>query len=530
MFSVEYVGRYKRKDSATEIDIEVEDIDKAELMEDEGRLTKIANYIIDNHARKTHNRDFSAMFCVDSVKSLIKYYDLFKKLKHAGRHNLNVATIFSYGVNEEDADANGLISYLPKEGDFPLSMAAEPEKEFLTSPGNPHSREKLDEYIRDYNQVFGTSFSTQTTVDFYSYYNDISKKLKDRERKPENTDNRIDILLVVNMFLTGFDAKKVNTLYVDKNLKFHGLIQAYSRTNRILGEAKSQGNIVVFRNLKAATDEAITLFSNKEAIEVIIMKPYEDYVSKMNDTFGKLLAIVPTVDSVNELVSEDDELAFIEAFRDLIRIKNIISSFSDFKWNDLQISEQTFEDYKSKYLDLYDKTKRQKEKVSILDDVDFELELIHRDEINVAYILQLLIKLKSKSQKDTSKAEREIFNLLGTESTLRSKRALIEKFIQENLPAIDDPNEIKACFEKYWDDQQQKAFQLLVTEESLSAEKTERLIESYLFAEREPLREEILDLIDGEKPGLLQRKKLGDRILQKIKVFIETFIHGMNLE
>jgi len=223
-------------------------------------------------------------------------------------------------------------------------------------------------------------------------------------------------------------------------------------------------------------------------------------------------------------------LAFIQAFRDLMRIKNIIASFSDFTWRDLQISEQTFEDYKSKYLDLYDKTKGTKEKVSILDDVDFELELIHRDEINVAYILQLLIKLKSKSQKDTSKAEREIFNLLGTESTLRSKRELIEKFIQENLPVIDDPDDITSSFEKYWSEQQQKAFQLLVAEESLSTEKTERLIENYLFAERQPLREEILDLIDGEKPGILLRKKLGDRILQRIKDFIETFIHGMNLE
>jgi len=529
-FSVEYVGRYKRKDSATEIDIEVEDIDKEELMEDEGRLAKIANYIINNHPRKTHNRDFSAMFCVDSVKSLIKYYDLFKKLKQAGRHNLNIATIFSYGVNEEDADANGLISYFSEEDNFRLTIAAESEKTFQAYHGNQHSREKLDEYISDYNQAFGTPFSTQTTIDFYNYYNDISKKLKDRERKPENTDNRIDILLVVNMFLTGFDAKKVNTLYVDKNLKFHGLIQAYSRTNRILNETKSQGNIVVFRNLKQATDDAITLFSNKDAIEVIIMKPYEDYVAKMDDAFGKLLAIAPTVDSVNDLASEDDELAFIQAFRDLMRIKNIIASFSDFTWRDLQISEQTFEDYKSKYLDLYDKTKGTKEKVSILDDVDFELELIHRDEINVAYILQLLIKLKSKSQKDTSKAEREIFNLLGTESTLRSKRELIEKFIQENLPVIDDPDDITSSFEKYWSEQQQKAFQLLVAEESLSTEKTERLIENYLFAERQPLREEILDLIDGEKPGILLRKKLGDRILQRIKDFIETFIHGMNLE
>ena len=390
-FSVEYVGRYKKKDSATEIDIEVEDIDKKELMESPKRLEKIADYILAHHNRKTHNRDFTAMFCVSSIETLIKYYDIFRKRKEEGKHNLNIATIFSYVANEDDADANG---FIPEE----LSVVEEPKVLYGL---NVHSREKLDEFIGHYNQMFNTKFSTKDSESFYNYYNDISKKVKDRERQPENLDNRIDILLVVNMFLTGFDAKKVNTIYVDKNLKYHGLIQAYSRTNRILNEQKSQGNIIVFRNLKNATDEAITLFSNKEAIEVIIMKPYEEYVKKFNEAFIEMLKIAPTVNSVNTLQSEEDELEFIKAFRELMRIKNILTAFSDFKWNDLAMQEQQFEDYKSKYLDLYDKVKsdHQKEKVSILEDVDFELELIHRDEINVSYILQLLIKLKSKVQR-----------------------------------------------------------------------------------------------------------------------------------
>ena len=501
-FSVEYVGRYKQKDTATEIDIEVEDIDTQELMEDEKRLEKIADYIINNHNRKTHSKDFSAMFCVDSVKSLIRYYDIFKRKKLAGEHNLNIATIFSYAANEDDADANG---FIPEE----VSVVEEPRALYGLQA---HSREKLDEYIEDYNQLYDVKYSTKTSEDFYNYYNDISKKLKDRERQPENVNNRIDVLLVVNMFLTGFDAKKVNTLYVDKNLKYHGLIQAFSRTNRILNEQKSQGNIVVFRNLKNRTDEAITLFSNKEAIEVIIMKPYEDYVAKFDEAFEKLLEITPTTDSINDLETEDDELNFIKAFRDLMRIKNILTAFSDFKWEDLQMNEQLFEDFKSKYLDLYDKVKsnHQKEKVSILEDVDFELELIHRDEINVSYIIQLLIKLKSQTQKDTTKAEKEIFNLLSTEATLRSKRELIEKFILENLPIISDPDNITPAFEQFWNEEQQKEFSKIVQEENLSAEKTEKLIE-------------------GEKPSLLQRKKLGDRILQRIKDFVETFINGMNL-
>lgn len=521
-FSVEYVGRYKYKDgSETNIDIEVEDIDTQELMENEGRLEKIADYIIAHHNRKTHSRDFSAMFCADSVKSLIKYYDIFKRKRLAGEHNLNITTIFSYASNEDDADANG---FIPEE----VSVAEEPKVLYGLQA---HSREKLDEYIEDYNKLYGTKYSTKTSEDFYNYYNDISKKLKDRERQPENIDNRIDILLVVNMFLTGFDAKKVNTLYVDKNLKYHGLIQAFSRTNRILNEQKSQGNIVVFRNLKDKTDQAITLFSNKEAIEVIIMQPYEDYTAKFDEAFENLLEIAPTTNSVNELESEEDELKFIQAFRDLMRIKNILVSFSDFKWEDLEMNEQLFEDYKSKYLDLYEKVKHnhQKEKVSILEDVDFELELIHRDEINVAYIIQLLIKLKSQTQKDITKAEKEIFNLLNTEATLRSKRELIEKFISENLPQIKDSDEIVPAFEKFWNEEQQRELAKIVSEENLSAEKTQKLIEDYLFAEREPLRDEVLELIEGEKPSLLQRKKIGDRILRRIIDFVETFINGMDL-
>lgn len=509
-FSVEYVGRYKRKETATEIDIEVEDIDKKELMESPLRLEKIADYILAHHNRKTHNRDFTAMFCVSSVETLIKYYDIFQRKKEEGKHNLRIATIFSYASNEDDADANG---FLPEE----LSVVEEPKALYGLAA---HSREKLDEFIGHYNQMFETKFSTKDSESFYNYYNDISKKIKER---------KIDILLVVNMFLTGFDSPTLNTLYVDKNLRYHGLIQAYSRTNRILNEQKSQGNIIVFRNLKNATDEAITLFSNKEAIEVIIMKPYEDYVKKFNEAFIALLKITPTVNSVNDLQTENDELEFIKAFRELIRIKNILAAFADFKWEDLAMNEQLFEDYKSKYLDLYDKVKsdHQKEKVSILEDVDFELELIHRDEINVAYIIQLLIKLKSKVQKDVSQAEKEIFNLLNTEAHLRSKRELIEKFIQENLPVLEDEEDIPEAFEKFWTAEQKNAFNKLVKEENLSADKTQTLIEDYLYAEREPLRDEILELLEGEKPSVLERKNTGDRILSKILGFVETFINGM---
>jgi len=520
-FSVEYVGRYTLRQAkgaevepletkATEIDIEVEDIDTKELMESPERLEKIADYILANHNRKTHNKEFTAMFCVSGIETLIKYYDIFQKKKEEGKHNLKIATIFSYAANEEDADANG---FIPEE----LSVVEEPRALYGLQA---HSREKLDEYIEHYNKMFETKFSTKDSESFYNYYNDISKKVKER---------KIDILLVVNMYLTGFDSPPLNTLYVDKNLKYHGLIQAFSRTNRILNEQKSQGNIVVFRNLKTATDEAITLFSNKEAIEVILMKPYEDYVKKFNEAFVALLKITPTVNSVNDLQTENDELEFIKAFRELMRIKNILTAFADFKWLDLAMNEQLFEDFKSKYLDLYDKVKsdHQKEKVSILEDVDFELELIHRDEINVAYIIQLLIKLKSSAQTQYAASQKEIFNLLNTEAHLRSKRELIELFIKANLPAIEDTDDIPQEFEKFWNAEQQKAFNLLVKEERLSAERTQSLIEDYLYAEREPLRDEILQLLEGEQPTLLERKKTGDRILKKILNFVDTFINGL---
>ena len=510
-FSVEYVGRYRNRDSVNEIDILVEDIDVEELMASGARLEKIVDYIIAHHNRKTHNREFTAMFCVSSIPTLIRYYELLYRKKMLGEHDLKIATIFSYVANEDDVDADG---FIPEE----VSVAAEPEIAYAT---NPHTREKLDEFIGHYNQMFGSAFSTRDSQSFYNYYKDISKKVKER---------KIDIVLVVNMFLTGFDSPSLNTLYVDKNLRYHGLIQAYSRTNRILNELKSQGNIVVFRNLKNATDEAITLFSNKDAIEEIIMKPYDEYVKSFNDAFINLLQITPTVNSVDNLITEEDELKFVIAFRDLMRIKNVLTSFSDFKWSDLSMTEQQFEDYKSKYLDLHDKVKSDhaKEKVSILEDVDFELELIHRDEINVAYIIRLLIKLKANQKKDADQIEKEIFNLLNTEMQLRSKKELIERFIRENMPVILDTDDIPQEFEKFWMVEQEKAFLKMVEEEKLSKEKTQTLIEHYLYSEQEPMRDDILELLVGEKPTLLQRKQTGDRILRRIIDFVETFINGIS--
>ncbi|MCB9282410.1 MAG: type I restriction endonuclease subunit R [Lewinellaceae bacterium] len=513
-FAIEYVGRYKQKEGAeVDLDIEVEDIDRKELLDSPQRLEKIADYIATHHDRKTHRKAFTAIFCVSSIETLIRYYEIFKVRKEAGLHDLRIATIFSYTANEEDKDADGLI------GDPGFDISAD-------TPVNVHSREKLDECIADYNRMYGTKHSTRDSQSFYNYYNDISKRIKEREKDTFLDKDRVDILLVVNMYLTGFDAKKVNTLYVDKNLRHHGLIQAFSRTNRILNEVKSHGNIVCFRNLKDATDDAIALFSNPEAKEVILMEPYEAYVRKFNAALDKLLKIAPTVDSVNELPSEEEELEFVKAFRDLMRLRNILSGFSDFQFEDLEIDEQTFEDYKSKYLDIHDKVKNftEKEKVSILDDVDFELELIHRDEINVAYILRLLSKLHESEEK--TKQREEIINLLGGEAQLRSKKELIEKFIDQNLPKIYDVDEIPEAFALFWDAERQAALDNLCEEEQLILEEVKTVIENYLFTSRRPLRDSIVATLK-EKPKILERKTILERVTDRIMAFVGLFDEGM---
>lgn len=516
-FGIEYIGRYKKK-SNTFIDIEVEDIDTAEVYADEKRLEKIADYIIAYHNQKTFGKDYSALFAVSNIETLIKYYDIFKRKKEAGEHDLRIATIFSYGTNEDDEDAK---DFMP---DDDFYVAGEPDKNYKTS----HSRDKLDEYIIDYNTMYNTSFSTKDSQQFENYFKDISKRLKEREKPSFQDKDRLDIVIVVNMMLTGFDAKKVNTLYVDKNLKYHGLIQAYSRTNRILGEQKSQGNILSFRNLKKATDEAITLFSNKEAIEEIILPPYEAIAEKFDEALKNLLAIVPTYQSVDDLLSEEDELKFVKAFRSLLRAKNVLESYTDFEWEDLGIDEQTFENYQSKYWDLHDKVKQDnaKHKTSILDDIDFELELIHRDQINVAYILQLLAKLKEAKTTEAKAQKKAIIDMLSGDVELRSKRELIEKFIEKNLPYISDVDTIQDEFERFWHEEKILSLSKICEEENLDKAQFRALIESYTTYGREPLRDDIFKCLDN-RPSILKAREVGERILDKMKEFVQVFVQGM---
>lgn len=498
-FSIEYIGRYKeKKESATNVDIEVESIDTQELLESDERIGKIVDYIIAHHDRKTHSKKFTAMMCVSSVDMLIKYYETFK----AKNHTLKIATIFSYSANEDDKDANGIYTLDESDG-------AHVDEEHI----NKHSREKLDEFIEDYNAMFGTKYSTKDSQNFYNYYNELSKRVKNRE---------IDILLVVNMFLTGFDSPSLNTMYVDKNLRYHGLIQAFSRTNRTLGEEKSQGNIVCFRNLKKNTDEAIALFSNIDAKEIILMKPYEEYVTKFKEAFAELQKITPSVASVDALVDEEEKLSFIKAFRELMRLKNILVGFSDFKWADVTMRAQAFEDYKSKYLDMYDATRAKKEKVSILEDVDFELELIVTDEINVAYILKLLGKYKNATTEEQQKQKEALIKTLSGTVQLRSKRELIEKFINDHLMQLDDSDAIESAFEAFWDKERLNAFDVLCNEENLIPDALKKVIETYIYDERIPLKDDVETTLKV-KPKLLERKVILPRVLDKIVAFVEQF-------
>lgn len=470
-FCVEYLGTYKNK--AT-IDIEVEDIDRKEVMEAEARLEKIVEYIIANHKRKTYNQEFNSIFAVSSVNVLKKYYDLFKSKDH----DLKIATIFSYDDNEE-------------------------------IQGDKHSRDKLEEYIADYNELFGTNYSTDT---FDQYYVDVAKRAKDKQ---------IDILLVVNMFLTGFDNKFLNTLYVDKNLKYHTLVQAYSRTNRILNEKKKQGNIVCFRNLKKFTDDAIQLYSDEDAAEIVLMKPYEEYVKNFNKVVVDLIELTPDVYDVDNLPSEVEIKEFIKIFRDLLRIITRLYIFTEFTFDDLDIEEQTFEDFKSKYLDIYEYVEREsRDKTSVLDDIDFEIELIRRDDINVTYILTLLKEL-DYSGPSFDKDKKFIMDSMEKSPELRSKMELIEIFIQENIPEISNRETIESEFEDFIEREKNMAVGELIEDEKLKELVTQGIIAEYEFSGK--IRNDLIKESLTEKLGLKERRSKVNIIRDKIFNLVEKF-------
>lgn len=475
------------------------------------RIEKIVEYILNIHKKKTRYPDFTAVLCASSIDAVIEYYNKFKEKQKGLDNPLKIASIFSYAANPEIE--NNQISeskgYIPDEDIDSLNP----------KHINKSHRDWLDIFISDYNKLFQCGHSANDSQSYYNYYNDIARRVKRRE---------IHILLVVNMFLTGFDSKYLNTLYVDKNLRYHGLIQAFSRTNRTLSEKKSHGNIVCFRDLKEETDEAITLFSNKDAKDTVLVLPYEEYVELYNNAVALVLKLTPKVQDVDLLEDEEAELDFIKQFRELLRLNNILRTFVDFNPEDLDLPPQDFEDLKSKYLDLYEKhkTKRKGEDESIIDEIDFELELIHRDEINVAYILALLSKLLQTEGTDQFNVlKEEIFNKLNTEVQLRGKRDLIKRFMDKYLTLKPTEESLEEVFVDYIEKNRSQAFKDLCTEEKLNFEAFNKLLENYITFERLPRQEEIIQSLE-EKISILVEKETYERISTKLNNFIDTYVDG----
>lgn len=512
-FQIDYRGKYTAKGMQNNLDYddEVEGIDTRELYDNPQRLEMIARYIVETHDTKTRNREFTAMFCVSSVDTLTQYYELFEKVQAEKQQQdeeqgrlfkpLTIATIFSYAANEAVPvdEQNGLIH--EEAADIPSQI-------------NPSSRDKLDRYITKYNKQFKTNFNSGDQ--FYTYYRDIADRVKKKQ---------IDILLVVNMFLTGFDSKPLNTLYVDKNLKYHGLIQAFSRTNRVFNDKKPFGNIICFRNLKRATDEALALFSNKEAQKVVLVPSYEEIQQDYEAAVQKLLKITPDYKSVDDLITEDQQLEFIKAFREVMRYNAQLQTFIEYDQDQTALDKQHFANFASKYADLCRDVRKttKKEKVSVLDDVDFQLDLLHSDRINVGYIINLLqLALNSDDETKRKKYEAQVHDLIGNEITLYDKQELIQKFIEENMPKMINGQDVQTAFAAFWDVEKEQAYQHLCEVENLKPEVMKNVLEHYEFTKRLPRKEELKDL-PNYKVKLFERDNVFSNLLVKTQQLIETF-------
>jgi len=330
--------------------------------------------------------------------------------------------------------------------------------------------------------------------------------------------------LVVNMFLTGFDSPRLNTLFVDKNLRYHGLIQAYSRTNRLLNSDKPHGNIVSFRNLKLATDTALALFGDENAKEIVFKKPFEEQKKDFENKLTELREKTPTVDSVADLKGEEEKAVFVKTFRDLLRIKSSLETFAEFSFKDLDISEQEFYDYQSKYLDIHEERKNSETDVeSILDQIDFELELTIRDIIDFDYIIYLIAGLKNISSKVVrEKKTEEILKLFDRDAKLRKKKDLIKKFIEENLPKIDKSDDVEKAFNEFWETEQAKSLKSVAEKENIPIDKFEQLINDYFYTQKMPREQDIADLMP-EAPKILERKGIINRIKGAIEDLVDIF-------
>lgn len=480
-FHVEYIktidGDYDENDSTM-----TQAIDTGELYMADERMSLIANHIIENHKSKTRNRQYTAIFAVSSIPALVKYYDIFKSIDH----DLNISGIFSYGANED---------YEGKD---------------------EHSRDSLERIIKDYNECYNTNFSTDT---FQAYHKDISDRVKGKKTK------QLDILIVVNMFLTGFDSKPLSVLYVDKKLEYHDLLQAFSRTNRVEKETKPWGIIICYRNLKKNTDEALALFSQSNDTEGILAPNFEYFANKFNELVDKIKLTVPTPAAIDTLMDENAQKEFVVSFRELSKLWLSLQTFVEFKTErgSIVMSDQEFEDYKSKYILLYRKTKIDREVVSVLDDVDFCIELLETNRINVAYIMNLIRNITFENGKPRYEDIEHIKKELDRSDNmqLHKKIDILKAFLDEVVMGLDGTQDIDAEYDEFENKQKQAEIESFAESEDVDVKMLNEFISEYSFSG--VLNQgEVRDRIEKPMP-LLKKKSLVARIVEFIKSHVSKY-------
>jgi type I restriction enzyme R subunit len=455
-FRIDYINTIKESSSIKDKKVSAIDTERALLAPE--RITQIAAYIREHFDQKTkrsasYRHDgkrlagFNSLFATASIEAAKRYYAEFASQEEevAPAQRLKIGLIYSFAANEEEAD--GLLD----------------DEAFETEGLDQSSRDFLDASIADYNALFGTSFDTSADK-FQNYYKDLSQRLKKRE---------LDLVIVVNMFLTGFDATTLNTLWADKNLRSHGLVQAYSRTNRILNSVKTYGNIVSFRNLEQATNDALALFGNKDAKGIVLLKPYAEYYAEYQKKIAELLALFPLGRAIT---GEAAQKAFIKLFGAILRLKNILTAFDDFAGNEI-LSERDFQDYQSLYLNLYAefRSTSEAEKESINDDVVFEIELIKQVEINVDYILMLVEKyLKAKGTGADKEIRATIERAINASPSLRNKKDLIEQFVESVSSATKVDKEWLAFIAS----KKTEELERIIADEGLNADATKVFIDN----------------------------------------------------
>ena len=486
--------------------------------DNQARMEEIAKFILNNFNKSTFDGEFDALFAVQSVPMLIRYYKIFRSLNP----KIRIGAVFTYAANNsQDDEQTGMGT-----GQYAKESVGEADE--------------LQAIMDDYNENFGTSF---TTENFRAYYDDINLRMKKKkaDMKP------LDLCLVVGMFLTGFDSKKLNTLYVDKNMEYHGLLQAFSRTNRVLNEKKRFGKIVCFRDLKNNVDTSIKLFSNSDNPEDIVRPPFEKVKQEYKSLSTDFLQKYPTPSSIDFLQSENDKKNFVLAFRDIIRKHAEIQIYEDYSEDaeDLGMTEQQFNDYKSKYLDItvgfidppaapstvaedpvpYGNNQG-------LEDIDFCLELLHSDIINVAYILALINDLDPYSD-DYSEKRQNIIDTMIKDAGMRGKAKLIDGFIKKNVDEdkenfmngrnkADGTNELEERLNQYIVSERNKAVNDLADEEQISAEVLNHYMKEYDYLQKE--QPEIIQKALKEKHlGLIKTRRALTRIMERLRSIIKTF-------